>query len=62
MAIMDQAVVNGCTVFFPQALKRIRALKPGQEIAIPNGWGHTALIVEGSEIIGYCCLKNKIAV
>jgi len=61
MAIMDQAFVQGKTVFFPQSIKRIYELSEGQTIAIPNGWGHTALVMQGSDIIGYCCIKdNKI--
>jgi len=39
MAIMDQAVVQGQTVFFPQSIKRINTLSEGQTIAIPNGVG-----------------------
>ena len=59
MAILDQACIQGKTVFFPQSLKRVYALEVGQEIKIPNGWGHTALIMAGTEVIGYCCIKDK---
>ena len=59
MAIMDHALVQGQTVFFPQSLKRIYSLESNQEIKIPNGWGHTALVFQGADIIGYCCIKNK---
>lgn len=59
MAIMDQATINGHTVFFPQSIKRVYELASGQEIAVPNGWGQTALVVQGSDIVGYCCIKNQ---
>ena len=59
MAIMDQAVLNGQTVFFPQSIKRVFELSPGQSVAIPNGWAHTALVIQGPEIIGYCCIKDQ---
>lgn len=54
---MDQAVVNGHTVFFPQDIKLIRALEAGQSIAVPNGWAHTALVMQGSDIVGYCVIR-----
>jgi predicted RNA-binding Zn-ribbon protein involved in translation (DUF1610 family) len=62
MAIMDKAVVNGSTVFFPQDIKRIFTLEPGQEIKVPNGWGHTALVYQGSDIIGYCCKEDILPI
>jgi hypothetical protein len=58
MAIMDQALVNGVTVFFPQSIKRVYKLEEGQAIAVPNGWEHTALVMTGSDIVGYCCIRH----
>lgn len=59
MAIMDQACVNGSTVFFPQAIPRVRELSQGQTVKVPNGWAHTALVFQGPEVIGYCVLKDN---
>lgn len=58
MAIMDQAVVSGKTIFFPQSLKRVYSLEAGQTIHYPNGWQYTALVMNGESVEGYCYLKK----